>query len=87
MLVKNTDVYRRILDHGSVAASGVSALLVEKLSKKIDKDELKTLVQEASTFITRGSDILIDSLQKEEALAEKLSKKSERKTTKRTAKK
>ena len=87
MLVKNTDVYRRILDHGSVAASGVSALLVEKLSKKIDKDELKTLVQEASTFITRGSDILIDSLQKEEALAEKLSKKSKRKATKRTAKK
>ena len=87
MLVKNTDVYRRILDHGSVAASSVSALLVEKLSKKIDREELKNLIQEASFVVTRASNTLIDNLQKEEALVEKLSKAKPKKTTKRTAKK
>ena len=66
MLVKSTYVYRQIIDHGSVTASGVSSLLVEKLSKKIDRDELKLLVQAVSAAITKSNNTLIDNLQKEE---------------------
>ena len=71
MLVKSTYVYRQIIDHGAVAANGISSLLVEKLSNKIDRDELKLLVQAVSAEITKSNDTLISNLQKEESRAEK----------------
>ena len=64
---KNTKTYRKILDTGDITAAAVSALLVEKLGKNLEKNEMSNLVRTTEALIKTKSSELVDSLQKLEA--------------------
>lgn len=64
---KNTKTYRKILDTGDITAAAVSALLVEKLGKNLERNEMSNLVRTTEALIKTKSSELVDSLQKLEA--------------------
>ena len=64
---KNTKTYRKILDTGEITAAAVSALLVEKLGKNLERNEMSNLVRTTEALIKTKSSELVDSLQKLEA--------------------
>ena len=75
MHIKSTDLFRRVLDAGDVSADILSNMLVEKLSKHLDRDDLKLVVNETAQLVRDRNSQLVDSLQRAEAAAEKEAKK------------
>lgn len=67
MLTKSTVVFRRILDTGEVTSNVVSSLLVEKLGKTLERNQLKEILAEVNALIKNKNMQLIDSLQKDES--------------------
>ena len=58
MLTKSTVVFRRILDTGEVTSNVVSSLLVEKLGKTLERNQLKEILAEVSA-LRRNSRFLL----------------------------
>ena len=60
----NNEMYRKILDSSDVTANAVATLLMEKLGRELEKDQLKDLVTSTSALVKSKTNQLIDSLQK-----------------------
>ena len=86
MFIKSTDLFRRVIDAGDASADTLSNMLVEKLSKHLDREDLRLVISETASLVRTRTSQLVDNLQKAEAAAEKEDKNKKKQKSKKATK-